>query len=782
MRVIAGVIAANVILLAILLWATTERLPVTVVASGGEVTAQVGSATVVADSSEFQSGKVGFFLQGADPNTAVPWPGTTPASRVAPSISDWIYRLAAESAWTNVRVTSVGTGSRKLLAAASGRSGLAWQPQFGDWFHHPLGGQATPSPGLIDVGSSSWSSYKVQADLLRPRNAAGILVLSPDGVNGMLLYFRPEDRDVMWYRVVDGQWNGPVASAPYRAFHQSYLASIQDVVRLALGGIPGAIAFIVGALALGMIASRGRVTNGVRPVDPAKGRSSDRLQRGGQVVGMALILGASLALTLYVADRVLQAMPHVQDSVAYLFQAKTYALGRLWVPVPQHPEFFTHEFILMYHGRWFSKYPPGWPMILALGVLAGAPWVVGPICGTVALFFVYRLGREIYRPRVGILAAALGLVSPFFIFLSSSMMAHAAGFLFAVLFVWLFWRTTRSNTPFLASALAGCAFGMGFLVRPYTELLIAIPFALYALIEIIRQPRDGFRRYLPAAGAAFVFGVAFCAYNAYFTGNPFYPPQQLWWPFDKVGFGPGHGPFGFTPLDALNNTSRNLSELLSHTFGWPTFLTLSLAFVPFVLGRAKRWDWLLAGSFVALVAGYGAWWADGIMYGPRFYFEGIGFLLLLTARGVEELVGIIQRGGEERKDSFWYPLGRGQRLASFVAAYGLVIALVAFNAVFYFPGQWQLYHGYNYVNHSKLAAVAAAGIHHAVVFADVGPAYAWWEYGMVFSANDPLLHGDVIFARDLGAVKDRELMADFPGRSFYRLNGTVVKPFNLQTN
>lgn len=891
-------LAINLICGAGLIWAATGRLHVTVIYSGDSVTGIVGSATVTAPAEVHAGGQIGLFLQGADPHASVQWP-VSPDSGAQPSstpIAEWFYRLGAESGWTNVRVKDLTNDRVIYPSSAESSDGQDWRSRFGDWFHHPLGGMTTPRPGLASIGATTTDRFELDADVLRPRNAAGVLILSSDGLNGLLFYFRPEDRDVMWFRVTNGQWEGPIASAPFHSFKQSAVASVQDVLRLALGGYPGALGILIGALGLGALEARiwqmARYLNrSARPYDPlaefAIGQAgavssaviyatpgyptrpdvepsgspdpgARRLEQGREdvgdpghagipppletsdrragrlappasavvangrgdagddqaaihwrgmigsvspTVGALLLAGAALASTLYVADVVLQRMPHVQDSVAYLFQAKTFALGRLWVPTPALPEFFQHEFIVMKDGRWFSKYPPGWPMLLTLGVLAGAPWAVDPICGALSIYVIYRLGAEIYRPRVGLVAAALGVVSPFFLFLSASMMAHGSGLLFCLLFAWGFWRAGRSSHPLLPAALCGAAFGVGFLIRPYTMIVIALPFGLVALVQLARRPADGIRRYLPAAVTATPFVTAFLAYNAYFTGNPFYPTQQLWWSFDTVGFGPGHGPWGFTPIDALNNTSRNLLELLEHTFGWPEFLTLSLALVPFVAGRFRAWDWLMGAAFVALIVGYGLWWADGIMYGPRFYFEGLGFFLLLTARGIEVTVERAQRivSFSALARRFRIPLAwkgvsdvransgadavrtpRIQPRIAPVLAYGFVALLVAFNFAYYFPGQWQLYHGYNYVNHSKLDAVERAGIHHAVVFADVGQSYEWWEYGMVFSANDPLLRGDVIFARDLGVAEDRKLMAEFPGRSFYRLSGTDLQPFDAE--
>ena len=81
-------------------------------------------------------------------------------------------------------------------------------------------------------------------------------------------------------------------------------------------------------------------------------------------------------------------------------------------------------------------------------------------------------------------------------------------------------------------------------------------------------------------------------------------------------------------------------ELLIHLYGWPAPFTLLFALVPFLTLRARSFDYALLSAWLMLIVGYSLWWADGIMYGPRFYFEGAGFLLILTARGVRELADL----------------------------------------------------------------------------------------------------------------------------------------------
>jgi hypothetical protein len=734
--------------------------------------AAVGSAPLKVDRPYASRPRAGLFLQGADPKATVFWTPTAEPVR-SPSFADRLYRLGTESAWTNVTVTSIASGEDGAITRIPDPS-PSIQPAFGDWFSHPLGGRASSTPGLALFGVPASPEYRIDADLLRPRNAAGLMVLTDDGTDGLLLYFRPENRDVMFYDVRAGHWYGPLAAIPYLSFKKDAQSSIMDVTRLALGGYPGAIALLT-LIAVAAIVESRVIRRRIAPrttVDTNDAVSAVPPVVWPANVASVLIALAGLGLTLYVASEVLERMPHVQDSVGYLFQAKTFALGRLWVPTPGQPEFFTHEFIIMDKvGRWFSKYPPGWPALLAIGVVAGAPWVVDPIFGALSIFLLYRLGREIYNPTVGLIAAILGLSAPFLIFLSGSMMSHASGLFFTLLAAWGFWRASRSPSPIPWSILAGAAFGVLFLIRPYTAIVVSSPFAVIALAALFRSPGDGVRRFGPAIVAAVPFVLAFLAYNKTFTGDWFYPPQQLWWSFDQVGF--GHGPWGYTPIDALNNTSRNMSELLEHGLGWPLFLALSLPMLPFLTGRTRTWDWLFLLGVVSIIGGYALWWADGIMYGPRFYYEGFGFLILLTARGIEtaaELAGV----------AFSPSRGRSRPLVIAPALVSAAVAgLLVYNVGYYLPGQFELYHGYNYVSHKKIGAVSAAGVHNALVFANVGKPYEWWEYGEVFSANDPMLQGDVIYARDLGDAADRKLVAEFPDRATFRLDGTTLHPLDL---
>lgn len=67
-----------------------------------------------------------------------------------------------------------------------------------------------------------------------------------------------------------------------------------------------------------------------------------------------------------------QPIATVHDELAYLLQAKIFASGRGALPSPVIPEFFEQAYMLVVPAL-ASKYPPGFSLVLALGVMVGAP-------------------------------------------------------------------------------------------------------------------------------------------------------------------------------------------------------------------------------------------------------------------------------------------------------------------------------------------------------------------------------------------------------------------------
>ncbi len=130
----------------------------------------------------------------------------------------------------------------------------------------------------------------------------------------------------------------------------------------------------------------------------------------------AAILIAFFALTAsaVVSRVVFERLPHLEDEFAYLYQARMFARGDLYIDTPRPLATYWQPFLvdLDHNGdgireRRFGKYTPGWPMVLAVGELLNASWMLNAWLAMLTIALVYRLGREIYNPETGAIAAIL---------------------------------------------------------------------------------------------------------------------------------------------------------------------------------------------------------------------------------------------------------------------------------------------------------------------------------------------------------------------------------------
>ena len=115
---------------------------------------------------------------------------------------------------------------------------------------------------------------------------------------------------------------------------------------------------------------------------------------------------------------------HIPDGIAYWFQAQTYATGLAYRPSPPDPRLFE-QFLIMDDGeKWFSIFPPGWPLVLALGMKLGAPWLVNPILGAIGILLAHSLVSRICGRATASMVVALLALSPTYLFMSASLMSQ----------------------------------------------------------------------------------------------------------------------------------------------------------------------------------------------------------------------------------------------------------------------------------------------------------------------------------------------------------------------
>lgn len=510
----------------------------------------------------------------------------------------------------------------------------------------------------------------------------------------------------------------------------------------------------------------------MRVVDRVRGRFDPPL------LGAMLLAAGTVVLAGWVSTAVFDRLPHVEDEVAFLFQARTLAEGEVVAEPPDRPEFFRMPFVIVRGDMWFGKYPPGYPVVLAAGVLAGAPWLVNPLLGGLAVLLVFVAGRRLYDAPTGLIAAALLSVSPFLMLQAGSTMSHVAALVWTLLaLVWLEAVVRRASA--LAAVGCGMALGMLALTRSLTAAGIGLPIGVWLLAMIVHG-RRGPRLAGCVVAGALPFVIALLAYNQLTTGSPFKTGYELWWNWDRIGFGKGVSRDGdYTLYDAWDNLKSNAGDLTMYLYGWPARLSIVPPVVAATLAvrragiwwrnptrrprcaerHANHWDLFLAGSVISLIGIHVIYWTDGQMYGPRYYFEAIGALALLSARALVYLANALghrlRRAGLSAEHA---------RMLASAAILLLVTSLSLHNASNFSQARFDEFRDWYGINRDGLDTVQEAGIANAVVFVNVR---TWSEYAPFFVQSAPSLDAGIIYAIDLGPAANRLLLAEFPGRQAY---------------
>ena len=479
------------------------------------------------------------------------------------------------------------------------------------------------------------------------------------------------------------------------------------------------------------------------------------------------VLAAALAVVVLTAGLnwvVYERHPHVPDEVCYLLQARYFAEGRISLPPPPVPEAFELFLMDQTGGRWFSCFPPGWPMVLAAGMKTGVPWLVNPVLAGVCIVWSYLLIVRLYERRLARLTVLLLCTSPWFLFMAMSWMPHvltlacALGGALAV-------RLAEGRIWWAAAA--GAAVAMAALTRPYDGFLIGLLFCVWMLLRGGKRlaPRLG----LLAASAAVCGSVVF-PYNRLLTGSPLKFPvedyfNRKFWPgANSIGFGPNYGmPWGIdalpghSPLEAVINTVLNISSVNAELFGWAMGSLVLLA-AGLAGGAFDRRD----GAMLSVLAGIPLafapfWFSGGPDFGARYWFLILLPCTVLSARSFEWLGSVFSAA---------IPDAHGRLLAG-------VLVLCAFAILVYVP--WRAmdkYHGYLRMvpDVRELAAEEKFGRSLVFIRGEEHPDYA---SAFVYNPLD-LRAAAPVYVRDRSPEVAARVMQAFPDRPVWVLNGPSI--------
>lgn len=650
----------------------------------------------------------------------------------------------------------------------------------GDGPSQTTGATAT---GDVDVSLASSVTTTVNATLLRPEVPARIYVMCQQTICGEVVL----DRNNRLFEAISYAPDNQVLSDNRAFFPLEPLPFAAEVVYLLARVLLWAVALAMAALLLSasalplVLVAQGWSDRFAQPwIERRRGQLArslpalrqhvaGRLDRW-DVVALAFCV-VSLAFTCYVALAQFSAQPHILDASAYYFQAKIFASGRLSAPVPADLGAFQGPFMVARDGRWFSQYAPMTSALLAIGIRFGVPWLVEPLLGTLALWGIDRIGRRLFGARTALLALGLGALSPFYLYLAASYLSHTVALFFVVYFVLFLLRFVERHAAGDLALAAVCACCM-LLTRELTAVLVGFGATAFIFGSSWRQLWPAWRSVLPILIFAFsivVTGVMlYLLYDKLQTGDALVTPRALFSPADRYGFGTGIGFYGQHTLAAgMVVLDQLLTSLLVDLYGWPFYLTLAVVPLAFLRPlRALRWDLFCLFMAALLIGAQAGYFYHGIYLGPRYLFEALPFLLLLTARGVTGLAQALTL--------LWaWILPQVSKVGVARVSRGAVAALLATlllcNLLYYLPRQLALHANFTGLPAAEPVNTSAIyGYHpdHALIVTS-----DWFVYNYIlWPLNDPDLHGSTLYAYAPTADDLSALQAAYPDRTIYQLS------------
>ena len=236
---------------------------------------------------------------------------------------------------------------------------------------------------------------------------------------------------------------------------------------------------------------------------------------------------------------------------------------------------------------------------------------------------------------------------------------------------------------------------------------------------------------------------------------------------DRLGFGKEVGAYGWRqldplpghgPIDVVINAHMNFYmsnfELFGRGFGSVGFVALLLLW-----RRTLRQDWLFVLIIAAVIGGHSLFWfSGGPDFGARYWYQTLIPLVVLTARGIQEVRSRwVERGGAH---------SGALRIGAFVAA-ASVVALFTFipwRSLEKYPN----YRGMN-ADLARLAQEYNFG-HSLVLVQEQEPV----DYARALVLNPPTLDSaGTIYARDLGPESRANLMQQVPDREVWVVRATT---------
>ncbi len=494
------------------------------------------------------------------------------------------------------------------------------------------------------------------------------------------------------------------------------------------------------------------------PVSAIINRIWSRLINLPSRVFMLVIFLVSLIFYLLVAKEVFSGIPRIDDGVGALFEARILAQGKITLPLPPNAHFFEVFGVLGSEsnlGHWCGMYPPGWPILLVLGVWIGEPWIIAPILGALLSVTIIALGTEIFGSRTGKIAGLLSIFSPFMLVLSGLHLSHVPTGLFTTLCLLALLKMLRTNR-WQYGLMAGLTMGMALLCRPLTAAVMGSVFGILLLLK----PKKLLQNIPGILIAAFALSICVGIYLLFqytITGDPFTAGHTIGMNIlGKYGFVHFSPTRAHTLAKGIGHTILRIEALNDKVLGW-FFPSLVIAIMPFILGRRNiKYFLLLLPALALLIVYCGFWYFEGY-FPARYIFSAVPLLFILCARSLTLIGCLAQRTNPQLHRAF----------TAFI--YINILFLLTVST----PEHFKIYNShFGDVEGNLIKTMNFYGVENAVVFMDSEHIERGVHddlndyYATGFMLNDLELKNDIIYVNNSRA-QNHKIVRDFPGKNFY---------------
>jgi hypothetical protein len=490
-----------------------------------------------------------------------------------------------------------------------------------------------------------------------------------------------------------------------------------------------------------------------------------------------IIVISGFALFASIGRNNAQGIPHVPDSVAYMFQAKLFASGRIYVENNGVIDANNIAINVDAVGHVYSQYPFGHPLLLAIGYLINMPEIIPSLLAAGMLFLIYKITFKLANRGTAFLAMILAMFSPLVQMNAADYMSHNSGAFFFLLFVYLFIGFVKEGKHGFKIGLTA---GFLFCIRPYTAVLLVVPFLIYLLLKtrqaILQSSINSNFRYRNfgkvVIGAGIFIGL-YLLYNYSLGVDPVKGPYSTG-SMSVFGFSVGR-PVESGLLDVYSNL------ILLKQFFLPFESTYS--FLPLILyalfSKKTKFEYLMGLSVLFIVVGYFYYKGSWIMYGPRMWHEIVPILIILSAKGLAQWPDAFKQLLLKTK-IVSASVQRHFSVALSVIALLVLLVFLSFSSInnWYFgenthswradftPHNLAEFSEFNYANTDLLSVIQSKKLQNALIFTRVKD-YQWWHFYVPFSTMKRNLEGPIIYVKDQGCDRDRRIIELFKGREVY---------------